>query len=105
VEKLNMADGLVFNSEKQLKEYGDKIPADKKQAIESAVAQLKDAHKNEDIAGIDAAMETLNAAWQAASSDMYAQGGQPGAEDAAQAGANNADNTSDVADAEYEEVK
>jgi molecular chaperone DnaK len=106
VEKLNMADGLVFNSEKQLKEYGDKIPADKKQTIEEAVANLKEAHKNEDVAAIDTHMETLNAAWQAASEHMYAQGGeQPGA-GAQQPGGQTAGNDDgNVADAEYEEVK
>src|SRR4028119_1335240 len=71
VEKLNMADGLVFNSEKQLKEYGDKIPADKKEAIEKAVGELRDAHKAEDMTRIDSAMEALNAAWQSASEDLY----------------------------------
>ena len=106
VEKLNMADGLVFNTEKQLKEYGDKIPADKKQAIEDAVAKLKEAHKSEDMAGIDSSMEALNAAWQAASEHMYAEGGdgaaqQPGADGGQQQNAGG-DN---VADAEYEEVK
>ncbi len=72
VEKLNMADGLIFNSEKQLKDNADKIPADKKEAIEKALQALKDAHKAEDLAGIDAAMETLNTAWSAASEHMYA---------------------------------
>ena len=107
VEKLNMADGLIFNSEKQLKEYGDKIPADKKQAIESAVNALKEAHKNEDIAGIDSSMETLNNAWQAASQDMYAQGGegQPGADMGGQPQGSHDAAANDVADAEYEEVK
>jgi molecular chaperone DnaK len=106
VEKLNMADGLVFNTEKQLKEYGDKIPADKKQAIEEAVSRLKEAHKSEDMAGMDSAMETLNAAWQAASEHIYnagggAEGGQP---DGGQQQASG-NNDSNVADAEYEEVK
>ncbi len=109
VEKLNMADGLIFNSEKQLKEYGDKIPADKKQAIEDAVNALKTAHASEDISGMDAHMETLNAAWQSASQDMYAQGGeagQPGADMGGQQQAGNAgSDTDNVADAEYEEVK
>ncbi|HYD22849.1 MAG TPA: molecular chaperone DnaK [Flavipsychrobacter sp.] len=103
VEKLNMADGLVFNSEKQLKEYGDKIPADQKTTIESAVTKLKEAHKNEDISNIDSAVEELNAAWQAASQHIYSQGQQEGAqpnEGAQQQGSND-----NVADAEYEEVK
>jgi len=110
VEKMNKADGLIFNTEKQLKDYGDKIPADKKAVIESAMEELKAAHKAEDLAGIDTAEEKLNAAWMAASEDMYkagAQGGQPqdgGAQgQGPQAGADG--NDSHVADAEYEEVK
>jgi molecular chaperone DnaK len=101
VEKLNMADGLIFNSEKQLKEYGDKVPASEKETIEAAINKLKEAHKAEDLDGIDKASEELNAAWQAASQHMYADGqqgaSQPGAEQSA-----NADN---VTDAEFEEVK
>lgn len=107
VEKLNMADGLVFNSEKQLKEYGDKLPADQKQTIEAAVAKLKEAHKNEDLDAIDATTEELNNAWQAASQHMYnAQqqaGGDAGAAGGAQDSSNSAEET--VTDAEYEEVK
>ncbi|MES1215658.1 MAG: molecular chaperone DnaK [Bacteroidota bacterium] len=115
VDKLNAADSLVFQTEKQLKEYGDKIPADKKGAIESGVNKLKEAHKSQDIASIDAAMTELNAAWTAASEDIYkatqdtagAQpngGAQPGADAGGQtAGANaGADNVQDVP---YEEVK
>ncbi|HDO26820.1 MAG TPA: molecular chaperone DnaK [Bacteroidetes bacterium] len=71
VEKLNNADALVFQTEKQLKEYGDKLPADKKSEIEAAVEELKTAHKSQDIPAIDAAMEKLNSIWQAASQDMY----------------------------------
>jgi len=113
VEKLNAADSLVFQTEKQLKEYGEKIPADKKTAIETAAEQLKEAHKAQDIAAIDTAMASLNAAWTAASEDMYKasseQGGaQPGADggpagggqQTADAGAG--DNVTDVP---YEEVK
>ena len=111
VEKLNMADALVFNTEKQLKEYGDKIPAAEKGNIESALSDLRTAHKAEDLPGIDSAMERLNTAWQAASQHMY-QGGQddqPGAEANGQPGGSGqqAGNAGDgnVADAEYEEVK
>ncbi len=110
VDKLNAADTLVFSTEKQLKEYGDKIPADKKEAIETAVADLKEAHKAQDIAKIDAASETLNTAWQAASQDIYAaQQAAGGAEGAtADAGAEGAttedDTTEDVTDVEFEEV-
>jgi len=104
VEKMNMADGLIFNSEKQLKEYGDKIPADEKTKVEDAVAKLKEAHKSEDLAAIDKAMEDLNAAWQTASQHIYnAQQQQPGANGAQQEPAGG--NDGNVADAEYEEVK
>lgn len=102
IEKLNQADGLIFNSEKQLKEYGEKISADKKATIESALNTLKEAHKNEDLAALDGAIEALNAAWTAASEEMYAaqqQGGNAGDNGAAD---NNTDGASDV---EYEEVK
>ena len=103
VEKMNTADSLIFQTEKQLKEYGDKVPADKKEPIETALAELREAHKMQDLAAIDAASEKLNNAWQAASQDMYqatqegaAQGG--GQEEPTQGGDN-------VSDAEYEEVK
>jgi molecular chaperone DnaK len=106
VEKLNKADGLIFNTEKQLKDYGDKIPADKKAAIESAMEELKAAHKAEDLDSIDKIEEKLNAAWMAASEDMYKAGAQPGADGAPQGQAAGADGQeSPVADAEYEEVK
>ena len=77
-EKLNMADGLIFNTEKQLKEYGDKVPATEKGNIESALNKLKEAHQAEDISSIDSAMDELNNAWQAASQHMYADGGAQG---------------------------
>lgn len=108
VEKMNMADGLVFNSEKQLKEYGDKIPEDKKTPIETAVNELREAHKAEDMARIDSATEALNAAWAAASEHMYAQGGAEGmgADGTGGPQGQPAGEGSDaVADAEYEEVK
>lgn len=106
VEKLNMADGLIFNSEKQLKEYGDKIPATEKGNIESALNQLREAHKAENLDGIDSSMEALNAAWQAASQHMYqgdpnaAAGGNGQQQEGPAAGGEG-----NVADAEYEEVK
>ncbi len=111
VEKLNTADSLIFQTEKQLKEYGDKIPAEKRTAIEQAAEKLKEAHKAQDIAGIDTHLTTLNAAWTSASEDMYktTQEGsqQPGAEPQqgseqtadANAGGDN------VTDVPYEEVK
>ncbi|MBK6330302.1 MAG: molecular chaperone DnaK [Bacteroidetes bacterium] len=71
IEKVNMADSQIFNSEKQLKDYGDKISADKKQVIEEALTKLKTAHAAKDISGIDTHLEQLNAAWQAASEELY----------------------------------
>ncbi len=112
VEKLNQADSLIFQTEKQLKEYGEKIPAEKKTTIETAAEKLKEAHKGQDLAAIDTAMTELNAAWTAASEDMYknTQEGAPGAEGqpGADAGQQTADATAggdDVTDVPYEEVK
>jgi molecular chaperone DnaK len=109
VDKLNAADSLVFQTEKQLKEYGDKIPQDKKTRIENAAEQLKEAHKKQDLAAIDSAMASLNAAWTAASEDIYKtqqQGAQaqPGADGGEQ---KQADGTGgeNVTDVPYEEVK
>ncbi len=75
IDKLNQADSMIFSTENQLQELGDKLPADKKPAIEAALQKLKDAHKAQDPAGIDAAISELNAAWQAASAQMYSQTG------------------------------
>ena len=111
VDKINGADNLIFQTEKQFKEYGDKIPEDKKGAIETALAALKEAHKEQDIAKIDAAMETMNTAWQAASQDIYAaqQGDAAGAnaEGSADPGAtaDSGDGKDDVTDVEFEEVE
>jgi molecular chaperone DnaK len=110
VEKLNQADGLIFQTEKQFKEFGDKIPADKKGAIETALNKLKEAHKNQDIPAVDAAMAEMNTAWTAASEDIYKAQQAAGA-DAQASGANTSDaNQSQsggetVTDAEFEEVK
>ena len=71
IDKLNSADALIFQTEKQLKEYGDKVPADKKAEIEGALEQLRNAHKSQDLTAIDAAMEKLNGIWQSASEEMY----------------------------------
>jgi hypothetical protein len=100
------ADSLIFQTEKQLKEYGDKIPADKKGTIESSLEELKTAHKSQDLGNIDTAVAALNAAWTAASEDIYKAtqdgGAQQAQPDAAQdAGASN----ENVTDAEFEEVK
>jgi molecular chaperone DnaK len=113
VEKVNQADSLVFQTEKQLKEFGDKIPADKKAPIESALTKLKDAHKSQDIAAIDAAVAEMNSAWTAASEEIYkaqqgggAQQGEGGfaggGQQQQQSGGGGSEN---VTDAEYEEVK
>ena len=110
IEKINGADSLIFQTEKQLKEYADKIPADKKGPIEEALTNLKEAHKLQDVAAIDKAMEAMNTAWTAASQDIYNAGNQPGAEQAqpeGQEGFAGADKKADehVTDAEFEEVK
>ena len=106
VEKLNQADSLIFQTEKQLKEYGDKIPADKKGTIETALNKLKEAHKTQDINQIDPAVTELNNAWTAASEELYKAtqegGAQPGADAGQQASGQTGEN---VTDAEYEEVK
>jgi len=115
IDKLNTADTLIFQTEKQLKEYGDKLPADKKKPIEDALAELKEAHKNQDIPAIDAASKKLNDVFQAASQEMYnatqqqqQAGGQPGPDagqqpgpDAGQQGGGD----DEVTDVDFEEVK
>ncbi len=105
-EKVNAADSMIFQTEKQLKEYGEKIPAEKKTVIENALAELKTAHGARDIAGIDSSLEKLNAGWQAASQDMYAaqQGAEAGGEGQANAGPESKAD-SEVTDVDFEEVK
>ena len=71
VDKINTADSMIFTTEKQLKEFGDKLPADKKPAIEDALAKLKEAHKSQDVDAIDKALAELNSVWQVASEEMY----------------------------------
>ena len=122
VDKVNAADSMIFSTEKQLKEYGDKIPADKKGAIEAALGKLKDAHKSQDIAAIDSATTELNNAWQSASQDIYnaqqaagASQANPGADAGADAGAGSASGSAgagagqtsndNVTDVDFEEVK
>jgi molecular chaperone DnaK len=106
-EKVNQADSLIFQTEKQLGEFGDKIPAEKKTTIENALAQLKEAHKNRDIAAIDTAFASLNAAWQAASQDMYNASQEAGAQPGAEANGNPQVSTEggNVTDVDFEEVK
>lgn len=109
IDKLNQADSMAFQTENQLKDLGDKLPADKKSVIEAALQKLKDAHKAQDINAIDAAIKELNDAWQAASADMYQQTGgaqQPGADAGFQGGAQQgAQSKDDIQDADFEEVK
>ena len=103
IDKLNQADSMIFSTENQLKELGEKLPADKKAPIEAALQKLKDAHKAQDLTAIDTATAELNNAWQAASAEMYQQTGpQPGAE-AAQQEQPKQDDT--IQDADFEEVK
>ncbi|MDQ2720595.1 MAG: molecular chaperone DnaK [Bacteroidota bacterium] len=113
VDKVNQADSLIFQTEKQLKEYGDKISADKKAPIEAALEKLKEAHKTQDVSAIDPAVTALNAAWTTASEEMYKatqeQGAQQGdghanAQEPHQQGAE-ANANDNVTDAEFEEVK
>ena len=106
IEKINAADAMIFQTEKQLKEFGDKIPADKKTPIETALEKLKEAHKSQDITAIDAAMKEINDAWHAASEDMYkatqnAQQENPSGD----ANANNNQDNGEVKDVDFEEVK
>ena len=110
VDKVNAADSNIFATEKQLKEYGDKIPADKKSAIEGALAKLKEAHKNQDVAAIDTAITELNNAWQAASQDLYAaqqaqQQAQGGAQQGAASDTGAQGGAQQPEDVEFEEVK
>jgi len=112
VDKLNQADSLIFTTEKQLKEFGDKLPADKKEPIEAALGKLKTAHASQDIAGIDAATAELNAVFQAASEEMYNAQAQSNAQPGSDAGAPggngqsaNAPQDGEVTDVDFEEVK
>ncbi len=110
IEKINQADTMIFTTEKQLKELGDKLPADKKAPIEAALEDLKKAHKAEDLPAIDKAMEALNTAFHAASEEMYratgdnSEGPQAGA-DGGNPSQDNDSNVQDVTDADFEEVK
>jgi molecular chaperone DnaK len=107
IDKINQADSVIFQTEKNLNEFGDKIPADKKANIESALNKLKDAHKTQDINAIDAAINEVNSAFQAASQDMYnaqAQSqGNPNPEAGSSSNSSNKDN--DITDVDFEEVK
>ena len=103
-DKINTADGMIFQTEKQLKEFGEKLSEDKKKPIEDALAELKKAHESKDLAAIDATMETINTAWTAASEEMYKASQEAGANP--EGGEASENNTSDdVTDVEFEEVK
>jgi len=113
VDKLNAADALIFQSEKQLKEFGDKLPAEKKEPIEKALETLKEAHKSQDTEAVDKATAELNSLWQAASEELYKAGQeQQGADDSADAAPADAGSADDakkddqeVTDVDFEEVK
>lgn len=107
VEKINQADGMIFQTEKQLKEYGEKLSEGNKSVIEGALTELKAAHESKDLAAIDSALEKINAAWTAASQEMYAAGGdQAGANPTNSTAGENASNANtDAEDVSYEEVK
>ena len=111
-DKINAADSMIFQTEKQLKEFGDKIPADKKGRIETALSSLRDAHKNRDVAAIDSTLAEINAAWQAASEDMYKASQGAGQQAGPQAGSTGGDTSGgkqggeeQVTDVDFEEVK
>jgi len=115
IDKLNQADSLIFQTEKQLKEFGDKLPADKKESIQKAVDELKTAHKNRDIPGVDRAMANLNSIWQTASEEMYKNASQSGPQSGPQGGpqqeqqqgggSSKSSGGDDVTDVDFEEVK
>jgi molecular chaperone DnaK len=101
-EKLNEADGMIFQTESQLKELGDKLSDDNKVAIEYALTELRMAHQSQDIAAIQTALDNINAAWKKATEAMYAQGEQGQADAQPQGDAQSGDNVEDV---DFEEVK
>ena len=105
IEKVNQADNLIFQTEKQLKEYGDKIPADKKANIENALNDLKEAHKQRNITAIDSAMTRMNQAWQAASEEMYKATQQSSQQEPHYGNENQGKSDGPVEDTDFEEVK
>jgi len=104
IEKINQADSLIFQTEKQLKEYGEKLSDGNKNAINGALEKLREAHKSQDLAAIDNAMNALNTTWQAAASEMYQGGAQAGAQPGAGAQGGPATGGNEATDVEYEEV-
>jgi molecular chaperone DnaK len=108
IEKINQADSMIFQTEKQLKEFGDKLSEGNKNAINGALEKLREAHKSQDLAAIESAMNAMNAAWQVASQEMYQGGAQAGPNAGAgtnAGGSQQGANSSDAQDVEYEEVK
>lgn len=105
ITKLNQADSLIFQTEKQLKEFGDKLSADKKAAVEAALAKLKEAHSAQNIEGIDAASAEVQAAFQAASEEMYSHANAAGAADPAAGASSSQPSGDNITDADFEEVK
>ena len=104
IEKINQADSLIFQTEKQLKEYGEKLSDGNKNAINGALEKLREAHKSQDLTAVDNAMNALNTAWQAAASEMYQGGAQAGAQPGAGAQGGPATGGNEATDVEYEEV-
>jgi molecular chaperone DnaK len=110
VDKINAADSMIFQTEKQLKEFGDKVPSDKKGGIEQALTELKAAHKSQDVDAIDKALAELNTVWQAASEEMY-KSAQSGSQQSSQGGpepsadTNKKSGSDEVTDVDFEEVK
>jgi molecular chaperone DnaK len=110
-DKVNSADSMIFSTEKQLKEFGDKLPGDKKAAIEGALARLKDAHRSQDISAIDKALADLNAVWQTASEEMYKTAQNTTGQQSSQPGQDQSGNGKpkgggdEVTDVDFEEVK
>ena len=105
VDKVNTADSLIFSSEKNLSDYGDKLPADKKAKIESALERLKEVHKERNVGEIESAMEQLNAAWSDASQDLYQAQQEAAAADGGESAEASADDADDVKDVDYEVVE
>lgn len=105
IEKLNNADNMIFQTEKQLKEFGDKLPEDKKQPIEEALAELKKAHEDKNIDAVDGAMEKLNTVFQAASQEMYQASQEAQQQGGAEQGEASGTADEEVTDVDFEEVK
>ena len=103
-DKINGADAMIFQTEKQLKEFGDKLSEDKKKPIEEALTELKSAHSSKDLAAIDSAMEKINEAWKVASEEMYKATEEAKAANGADTGQQDASSSDDVTDVDFEEV-